>query len=108
MNNSNLTNQDRAYVILDLMQKKHPAVTAALKQLATIASGSGEEAKNAAEVLQLVDQGAQGLSPNVIENNPVQFAKGGATFKSNCNCPSKLARQGGKLVIVDCHGQIIR
>ena len=105
MNNTNLTNQDRAQVLLSLMQKNDPAVTAALQQLATIASGKGKEAKDADEVLKLVDLGMQGI---IGPETSVQFAKKGTTFKSNCNCPSRLARQGGKLVIVDCRGQIIR
>ena len=97
MNNSSLTNQDRS-VILDFMQKKRPMAV----------SGNKKDAKSNAEVLQLINQGAKILSSNATEDNPVQFAKKGATFKSNCNCPSKLAKQGGKLVIVDCHGQILR
>lgn len=105
MNNTNLTNQDRAQVLLTLMQKRDPAVTPALEQLAKIASGKNKEAKDAEEVLKLVDKGIQGL---ISPEAPVQFAKRGTTFKSNCNCPSRLARQGGKLVIVDCRGQIIR
>ena len=105
MNNSNLTTSDRVFILRDLLLKDDPAVVPALQQLTQIAAGKGKEASEAQKVLSELDR-LMGMQNNATA--PIEFAKKGTTFKSNCNCPSRLAKQGGKLVIVDCHGQIIR
>lgn len=86
----------KAKVIAEGIIKKDPKYEKILQGLITKAQSKKDP--ESLELLQMVQKLLQ------TQQMTPAYGKG----RKICNCPSKLAKQGGKLVIVDCHGQIIR